>query len=276
MGDHTAVSGPMEPAGGERPVVELRAVCKNYSGVAAVREVSLELHAGQVLCLLGENGAGKSTLIKLLTGVEPPTSGEVRVDGETVHLQSARAARRLGISTVYQEVGTLPLMSVGRNFVLGAEPTSGRFPFRRLDLRTANRIAVEKMQELGIRRVVDGNQLVGTLSGGERQALAIMRAVYFGARVLVLDEPTAALGIRESALVLRLLRRVREQGVAVLFITHNAYHAVAIGNRFVVLRRGEVIADFPSGDESLETIMRLMAGGDELAGLEELTFEGEE
>ena len=261
---------------GAEPVVELRSVSKSYGRVAAVSDVSLTLTPGKILCLLGENGAGKSTLIKMLTGAERPSGGEIRVDGTRVDFDSPRAARRRGISTVYQEVATLPLMSVGRNFVLGEEPTIGRGLLRRLDRATANRIAVETMKELGIRREIDGDQLVGTLSGGERQALAIMRAVYFGARALILDEPTAALGVRESNLVLALLGRVRAQGVAVLFITHNAYHAAAVGDQFVVLRRGEVIARFPKGEETVDQIMRLMAGGDEIDEVATIGQGGEE
>ncbi len=251
----------------KQPVVELRSVSRHYVGVTAVHDVSLRLIPGEVLCLLGENGAGKSTLIKILTGVERPSEGSVLIDGSVVHLSSPRDARARGIATVYQESGTLPLMSVARNFVLGAEPIVGKGPFRRLDLATASRIAVQQMHELGIRRVNDGNQPVGTLSGGERQALVIGRAIYFGARVLVLDEPTAALGVRESATVLRLIDTVRRRDVAVLFITHNAYHAALIGDRFMVLRRGDTIASFNRGEHTVEEIMELMAGGDELAGL---------
>jgi simple sugar transport system ATP-binding protein len=251
--------------GGASCVMELVGISKDYRGMAALKGVSLSLLSGRILCLLGENGAGKSTLIKLITGVERLSGGSILVDAEPVHFDSPRSARQRGISTVYQEVGTLPLMSVARNFVLGAEPTRGRGLARRVDFAEASRIATETMSQLGIRREIDGKQLVGTLSGGERQALAIMRAVYFGARVLVLDEPTAALGIRESALVLELLLRVKEQGVAVLFVTHNAYHAAAVGDQFVVLRRGEVIADFGRDAETVDKIMQLMAGGDELS-----------
>jgi simple sugar transport system ATP-binding protein len=243
--------------------IELVRVSKRYGQTTAVNNVSLRLVPGEVLCLLGENGAGKTTIIKMLTGVEPPTSGEILVDGAPARFTSPRDALDRGIATVYQEVGTLPLMSVGRNFVLGTEPTVGRGVFRRLDLATANRIAIREMAQLGIRQVNSGSQLVGTLSGGERQALAIGRALHFGARVLVLDEPTAALGIRESATVLQLVNRVRERQVAVLLITHNAYHADAIGDRFLVIRRGEVIADFARGGETVERLMELMAGGEE-------------
>jgi len=250
-----------------KPIVELRKVAKRFVGVTAIVDLSLQLFPGEVLCLLGENGAGKSTVIKILTGVEAPTKGEVLVDGVEAHFSSPREAREKGIATVYQEVGTLPLMSVARNFVLAAEPQKGRGLFRRLDLDESSRMALQSLRELGISRVVDGEQLVGTLSGGERQALAIGRAVHFGARVLVLDEPTAALGVRESATVLRLIERVRARGVAVLFITHNAYHAYASGDRFMVLRRGRVLAEFDKGERTIGEVIELMAGGAELKSL---------
>ena len=249
------------------PLVELRNVTKHYVGVTAIADLSLALHAGEVFCLLGENGAGKSTVIKILTGVETPTRGDVLVDGALVNFASPREARERGIATVYQEVGTLPLMSVARNFVLAAEPQKGRGLFRRLDLDEAARIALKSLRELGISRVVDGEQLVGTLSGGERQALAIGRAVHFGARVLVLDEPTAALGVRESATVLKLIDKVRSRGVAVLFITRNAYHAYASGDRFMVLRRGRELASFAKDERSIGEVIELMAGGAELKSL---------
>lgn len=249
------------------PIVELANVTKRYTGVTAIADLSLQLHAGEVFCLLGENGAGKSTVIKILTGVETPTLGKVLIDGEVTHFSSPRDAREKGIATVYQEVGALPLMSVARNFVLAAEPQRGRGLFRRLDLEEASRIALKSLGELGISRVVDGEQLVGTLSGGERQALAIGRAVHFGARVLVLDEPTAALGVRESATVLKLIERVRARGVAVLFITHNAYHAHASGDRFMVLRRGDTLASFAKNELTIGEVTELMAGGAELKSL---------
>jgi simple sugar transport system ATP-binding protein len=252
---------------GSAAIVELRHITKRFFGVTAVSELSLELGAGQVFCLLGENGAGKSTVIKILTGVERPTSGEILVDGKPVSFASPRDARERGIATVYQEVGTLPLMSVARNFVLAAEPTIGRGLFRRLDIEQAGAIAIRRLRELGINRVTSGDQLVGTLSGGERQALAIARALHFGARVLVLDEPTAALGVRESATVLRLIDTVRSRGVAVLFITHNAYHAYSTGDRFMVLRRGENAAAFARNERSIGEVIELMAGGAELQSL---------
>jgi simple sugar transport system ATP-binding protein len=255
------------PTDGSAAIVALRNITKRFFGVTAVSDLSLELRAGEVLCLLGENGAGKSTVIKILTGVERPTSGEILVDGKPVSFNSPRDARERGIATVYQEVGTLPLMSVARNFVLAAEPTVGRGLFRRLDIDKASAIAIRRLRELGISRVTSGDQLVGTLSGGERQALAIARALHFGARVLVLDEPTAALGVRESATVLRLMDAVRSRGVAVLFITHNAYHAYSAGDRFMILRRGENIATFARSERSIGEVIELMAGGAELQSL---------
>jgi simple sugar transport system ATP-binding protein len=249
------------------PIVELENVTKRFVGVTAISDLSLQLFPGEAFCLLGENGAGKSTVIKILTGVEAPTKGQVRVDGTLVRFASPRDAREKGIATVYQEVGTLPLMSVARNFVLAAEPQKGRGLFRRLDLQEASRVALKSLRDLGIGRVNDGGQLVGTLSGGERQALAIGRAVHFGARVLVLDEPTASLGVRESATVLRLIERVRARGVAVLFITHNAYHAYASGDRFMVLRRGRALATFNKNERTIGEVIELMAGGAELKSL---------
>jgi simple sugar transport system ATP-binding protein len=250
-----------------QPIIELRNLTKRFFGVTAVKDFSLSLHPGEVVCLLGENGAGKSTVIKILTGVETPTEGTVLVDGEPVSFQSPRDARAKGIATVYQEVATLPLMSIARNFMLAAEPTRGRGIFRRIDLEKASEIALMRLRELGISNVVDGNQLVGTLSGGQRQALAIARALHFGARVLILDEPTAALGVRESATVLRLINTVRSRGVAVLFITHNAYHAYSTGDRFVILRRGESLAQFDKSDRTIGEVIELMAGGAELKSL---------
>ena len=253
------------------PIIELSNVTKRFSGVTAVQDLSLQLYAGEIFCLLGENGAGKSTVIKILTGVERPSMGTVRIDGDNVVLRSPRDARDRGIATVYQDEGTLPLMSVSRNFVLGAEPVVGRGLLRRIDLERASREALAELKALGIRRVGDGKQLVGTLSGGERQALAIARAVHFGARALVLDEPTAALGVRESANVLRLVEAVSARGVAVLLITHNAYHAYASGDRFMILRRGLAVSEFSRGDKTVSEVIELMAGGEEFQRLLNMT-----
>jgi simple sugar transport system ATP-binding protein len=246
-------------------LLKLANVSKSYVGTNALHDVSLEVEAGKVLCLLGDNGAGKSTLIKILSGVHEPTSGTIEVDGSPVRFTSPRDAAACGIATVHQFGGTFPLMSVGRSFFVGAEPTKR---FGRFDKKRANEIAVREMQSLGITRVTDGRRLVGSLSGGERQALAIARAVYFGASVLILDEPTAALGVKEATHVLRIIMQARQKGIAVIFVTHNVLHAISVGDRFAVLIRGEKADDFRKGERTREQITDLMAGGEAMASLE--------
>jgi simple sugar transport system ATP-binding protein len=245
------------------PVIALRNVSKHFTGIAALSDVSLEVWPGQVLCLIGDNGAGKSTLIKILAGVHQPSSGAITVHGEEVRLTSPREAKRHGIATVHQEVGILELMSVARNFVLGAEPMKGWGPFRRLDAKLASQIALDRVQEIGIRRIQNCRQLGGTLSGGERQALAIARAMYLGARVLILDEPTSALGVREASTVLRMIDQAKRRGVAIIFITHNANHALAVGDKFIVLIRGVVAANLTRAEASRERVLDLMGGEEE-------------
>lgn len=248
-------------------LLELEGVTKRFSGITAVNNVSFGLAKGEVLCLLGDNGAGKSTLIKLLSGVHRPSSGSVRIDGSLVEFASPRDALDAGIATVHQDIAVMPLMSVSRNFFLGAEPTKGRGPLRRIDHAKANELAIREVRALGLTRVTDGEQLVGTLSGGEKQALAIGRAMYRGARILILDEPTSALGVKECQVVLRLIQRASADGVAVIFITHNVHHAMTVGHRYVVLIHGEVAADFRKGERRREEILDLMAGGEELEAL---------
>ncbi|MCD1265401.1 ABC transporter ATP-binding protein [Shinella sumterensis] len=250
------------------PIIEARNVSKEFAGIAALQEVSLKVSAGEVLCLLGDNGAGKSTLIKILSGVHAPSSGEILLDGKPAAFREPRDARNAGIATVHQYGGTVPLMSISRNFFLGAEIVKGRWPLRRLDLQTMNRIALEQIQSLGVRRVTDSSRPVGTLSGGQRQALAICRATYFGARLLILDEPTSALGVREATTVLKLVAEVRSRGIGVILITHNAHHAMSIGDHFVVLGHGKVVASFSRGEKSAAEVVGLMAGGVELQALE--------
>jgi simple sugar transport system ATP-binding protein len=257
-----------QPAEAAPPTLEFVNVTKRYVGVEALSDVSLELSAGEVLCVLGHNGAGKSTLVRLLSGVITPTSGMIKVDGEPVRLTEPRQAYTLGVATVHQDVGTIPLLSVARNFCLGSEPTKGWGPFRRLDLKTARTIALTEVHRLGIRGVQDPDQLVQTLSGGERQALAIARAIHYGARVLILDEPTSDLGVREANIVLRLIGQVRDAGVAVIFVTHQAPHAMAVGDRFAVLIRGRCASTFLRGERTRSQLLNLMAGGEEMEALE--------
>jgi simple sugar transport system ATP-binding protein len=250
------------------PLLQLRGVNKSFGPIDVLHDINLEVKAGEILCLLGDNGAGKSTLIRLLSGVHKPTSGEILIQGQPVHFETPRDASHSGIATVHQFGGTFPLMSIGRSFFVGAEPTKKWGPFEVFDRKTANEIAVREMRQLGITRITDGDRLVGGLSGGERQALAIARAVHFGASVLILDEPTAALGVKEAAHVLRIVLQARKKGVAVIFITHNVVHALTVGDHFAVLIRGAKAADFRKGEKSRAEVTDLMAGGEAMAELE--------
>jgi simple sugar transport system ATP-binding protein len=248
------------------PALEAQDVSKYFGRVIALEHVSLSVRPGEVNCLLGDNGAGKSTLIKILSGVHTPDSGTLKVDGQAVTLQSPRDALDRGIATVYQDLAVLPLMSISRNFFVGSEPTTGFGPFRRFDVASAGHIATEQMLEIGI-KVRDPGQLVGTLSGGERQTLAIARAEYFGAKVLILDEPTSALGVKEAAIVLRHVIRARSKGLAVIFITHNVQHALPVADRFTILSHGRLAGEFVRGEVGQDELLRLMGGGDELVTL---------
>lgn len=249
-------------------VLELQNVDKSFGPIDVLHGITLQVRAGEVLCLLGDNGAGKSTLIKTLAGVFQPTRGKILMDGAEIHFDGPRDASNRGIATVHQFGGTFPLMSIGRSFFVGVEPTRRWGPFRIFDRKTANQIAVKAVQDFGITRIDDGERLVGGLSGGERQSLAIARAVYFGARVLILDEPTAALGVKQAAHVLRIVNEAKRRGLAVVFITHQVMHAMAVGDHFAVLIRGAIAADFRKGERSREEITDLMAGGETMANLE--------
>jgi len=245
------------------PLIEARGLTKYFGSVVALHDVSLSVHAGEVLCLLGDNGAGKSTLIKILSGVHPPDSGEIFVDGEAVELGSPRDALQRGIATVYQDLAMIPLMSISRNFFLGAEPVSEVGPFKTLDIRQADRVTREALKGMGI-DLRDTSQPVGTLSGGERQSVAIARAIHFGAKVVILDEPTSALGVKEAAVVLRFIAQAREQGIGVILITHNINHAFPIGDRFTILDRGTSKGNFDKADLTPGELLELMGGGAEL------------
>ncbi len=250
------------------PILELEQVNKSFGPIEVLNDISLQVRAGEVLCLLGDNGAGKSTLIKILSGVYIPTSGAVKMDGSAVEFKTPRDASNRGIATVHQFGGTFPLMSIGRSFFVGVEPTKGWGPFKIFDRKKANEVAVKAVQDFGITRIDDGDRLVGGLSGGERQSLAIARALYFGARVLILDEPTAALGVKQATHVLRVVNEAKKRGLAVIFITHQVMHAMAVGDHFAVLIRGSIAADFKKGEKSREEITDLMAGGSSMASLE--------
>ncbi|MDF2734996.1 MAG: Monosaccharide-transporting ATPase [Chloroflexota bacterium] len=258
----TDVSGTA-PAADRPPLLEAREVSKYFGAVVAIEGVSLTVRAGEIACLLGDNGAGKSTLIKTLSGVHVPDKGTLAVDGEPVEFSSPRDALDAGVATVYQDLAIMPLMSVTRNFFLGNEPTVGVGPLKRFDMSKAARIAHEEMKRIGI-DIRDTDQAVGTLSGGERQTLAIARAEYFGARVLILDEPTSALGVKQSAFVLRHIIAARNRGLGVIFITHNVQHALPIGDTFTILSRGRIGGSFRRGEIDADRLHSEMGGGEEL------------
>ncbi|HEX5079538.1 MAG TPA: ATP-binding cassette domain-containing protein [Geminicoccaceae bacterium] len=261
----------MANGNGGPPLVELRNIVKRFGSVIALNGVTMKVHAGEVMCLLGDNGAGKSTLIKTLSGVHQPTSGEILIDGEPVTMYSPRDALDRGIATVYQDLAMIPLMSITRNFFMGREP-GGRRAFGRFNVGSANRVAKDEMAKIGI-DVRDPSQAVGTLSGGERQCVAIARAVYFGARVLILDEPTSALGVKQASVVLRYIAQARARNLGVIFITHNVHHAYPVGDAFTILNRGRTYGTFRKEEVSREGVLNMMAGGKEL---EELSAELEE
>jgi simple sugar transport system ATP-binding protein len=249
--------------------LEVRGITKYFGNVIALKDVSATVDAGRVTCVLGDNGAGKSTFIKILAGVYQHDEGELLVDGTPTRFASPRAAREAGIATVFQDLATVPLMAIWRNFFLGSEPMTGVGPLRRIDVKRAKRVMREEMAKMGI-DVRDPDQMVGTLSGGERQAVAIARAVHFGAKVLILDEPTSALGVKPSGVVLRYILQARDRGLGVVFITHNPHHAYPVGDRFVVLNRGRLVGAWERGEIGRDELVRMMAGG---AELEELTHE---
>ncbi len=245
------------------PLIEVRNVSKYFGQVIALQDISMSVGAGEVMCLLGDNGAGKSTLIKILAGVHQHEEGRVFVEGEEVRFVSPRDALDRGIATVYQDLAMIPLMGISRNFFLGREPTKGVGPFKRLDVAFADRVTHEEMRRMGI-EIRDPSQPVGTLSGGERQSVAIARAVYFGAKVLILDEPTSALGVKEAAVVLRYVAQAKERELAVIFITHNVHHAYPIADRFTILNRGRSYGTFEKSEVSREEVVTMMAGGEEM------------
>lgn len=254
---------------GPPPLLEVQGLARTFGKVSALEDVSMSVRAGEVMCVLGDNGAGKSTLIKTLSGVHLPERGRMLISGREVRLRSPRDARSHGIATVYQDLAMVPMLSIVRNFFMGAEPMKGFGPFRRFDLATADAIVRAELEKMGI-HVRDSSEPVGTLSGGERQSIAIARAVYFGARVLILDEPTSALGVKQAGIVLRYVAQARARGCGVILVTHNPHHAWLIGDRFTILNRGRSQGTFSKDQITREELIQRMAGGREL---EELTHE---
>ncbi|MCY4375529.1 MAG: ATP-binding cassette domain-containing protein [Spirochaetaceae bacterium] len=251
------------------PLIRLEGIVKRFGNFTALNGVSVDVHAGEVHALLGDNGAGKSTLIKVLAGVHQPTAGTIFLDGRPVVFRNPLAASDAGIGTVYQDLALNPLTSVTRNFFMGREVTRGPRPFGVMRTATMNRITREEMAKIGI-NIADPEQAVGTMSGGQKQALAIARAIFFGARVLILDEPTSALGQKQQLEVLKTIKRVRSRGdIAIILITHNEIHAQLVADRYTFLSLGQVIGEGVAEDLGGGDIRTLMAGGAQMADLEE-------
>lgn len=250
-----------------QPLIEMKDIEKHFGAVIALGGVSFDVRPGECHCLLGDNGAGKSTFIKTMSGVHKPSKGTILFEGKEMNFSSPRDSMNAGIATVYQDLAMIPLMSVTRNFWMGNEPVKKFGPFSVMDFKKANEVTMAEMKEMGI-NLREPGQAVGTLSGGERQTVAIARAVHFGAKLLILDEPTSALGVRQTANVLANIDKVRKQGIAVVFITHNVRHAMAVGDRFTVLNRGKTLGTAEKGAISPEELQDLMAGGQSIATLE--------
>jgi simple sugar transport system ATP-binding protein len=248
-------------------LLSARGISKSFGGIVALRDVSIRVRAGEVTCLLGDNGAGKSTLIKILSGVIRPDTGELRVNGKELQFGSPRDALDLGIATVFQDLAVVGIMPVYRNFFLGREPRKRLGPFRWFDIRKAKAVSYDELRRMGI-ELQDVRQPVGTLSGGQRQCVAIARAVHFGAKLLILDEPTSALGVKEAEVVLSYIMKAKTEGIGVILITHNVYHAFPVGDAFAILRRGSQVGTFKKGDLTAAELVRHMAGGEEIERLE--------
>jgi simple sugar transport system ATP-binding protein len=250
----------------EPPVVELQSLTVRYGNVPALARLSLAVRAGEITCVMGENGSGKSTLVAVLSGLRRHDEGRLLVDGRPVRFRSPRQARAAGIATVWQDLAVAPLLSIWRNFFLGAEPTRGVGPLRRLDLDAARRTTVRAMARVGVTGL-DPDQPASGLQAGERQSLAIARAMHFGARALVIDEPISPMTVTQNTLVLQSVVTARTQGLAVVFVTHNPRYAHLVGDRFLLLARGQVAGSLTRDDVDADDLTRLMAGGEELNSL---------
>jgi simple sugar transport system ATP-binding protein len=242
------------------PLVEMRDIHKSFGSVDVLMGVDFVVNRPEIIGLLGDNGAGKSTLIKILTGVHTPTKGQIYFEGQPVHIGSPHDARALGIETVYQDLALVPLISIARNFWLGQEITRQVGPVKVMDHAKMAELAREALLDIGI-RIRSADEPVGSLSGGERQSIAIGRAVYFGKKLLILDEPTSALSVKQTGEVLKYTMTAKERGLSVIFITHNIAHVHEIADRFTIIRGGQKIGDFRKEDVTeMEVAHMVMTG----------------
>jgi simple sugar transport system ATP-binding protein len=242
-------------------LVEMKGIRKSFGTVQALRGVDFHVDRQEIVGLLGDNGAGKSTLIKILTGVHTPTKGEIYFEGRRVEINSPNDARALGIETVYQDLALVPLISIARNFWLGQEPTKRFGPIKVLDKKKMSELAREALLEIGI-KIRNPDEPVAMMSGGERQSIAIGRAVHFGKKLLILDEPTSALSVKQTEEVLNYIRRAKERGMSVIFITHNILHVHAVADRFTIIRGGRKVGDFKKDDVTKEETAYMIITGE--------------
>jgi simple sugar transport system ATP-binding protein len=240
-------------------LVEMNRISRRFGHVTALTSVDLNLFSGEVLALLGDNGAGKSTLIKILTGVYQQTEGTIQFDGANVDISSPGVARSLGIETVYQDLALIPRMSISQNFYLGRELTKPVGPFVVLDRERMRNESQSALADIGI-HVRDTDEPVGSLSGGERQSIAIGRAVHFGSRVLILDEPTSALSIGETRKVLSYIKIAKDKGMSVIFITHNLHHVFEVADRLTILDHGTTLGTYQKDDVTEDQIADMIMG----------------
>jgi fructose transport system ATP-binding protein len=249
--------------GTARPVLRARGLVKNYGRVVALDHANLELYPGEVLGVIGDNGAGKSTLIKCFSGAVIPDEGEIYIDGEQVDLQTPNDSMDAGIETVYQTLAVCPALDIGTNLFLGRERRKAGIlgsVFRMLDLSGMREAARKEMSELGLLTIQDMGQAVETLSGGQRQGVAVARAAAFGQRVIIMDEPTAALGVKESQKVLQLIRDVRDRGIPVILISHNMPHVFEVADRIHIHRLGKRAAVVTPASHSMSEAVSIMTG----------------
>ena len=243
----------------QQPVVELTGISKTYGEVEVLGDVTLSLGAGEVVALIGDNGAGKSTLVKIVSGYLKPTSGRMKVGGREVRFESPREARRRGIETVYQDLAIIGQLSLWRNFFLGQELRSRSRGVRVLDRSAMRRICLQRLRDFGLESVHSPDQSAASLSGGERQTLAIARAVHFESRLLILDEPVASLSVREVRRVHETIDQARKRGLAILYIDHNMNHVVPVADRIAVLERGRLKTVVQRGEVAAADLNDLLA-----------------
>jgi len=242
------------------PLVRMVNINKRFGAVEALNNVSIEVRQKEVLGLLGDNGAGKSTLIKILAGVFPPDGGEIYFNEEPLKFSCPKEARARGIETVHQELSLVDMMTISRNFFLGREPIKGIGSIALLDKKKMDKECRRVIAEIGI-RVRSPNEYVSILSGGERQAISIGRAMYFGAKLLILDEPMNALSVKETRIVIGHIEKARELGTSIIFITHNVYHVYPVADRFVILDKGLKIGEFDKKEVEAKDVIEMIARG---------------